>query len=149
MSLTALRRLVVGAFVALVALGLAWELWLAPLRPGGSALSLKVLPLAAALPALARGRVRAYQWWSMLVLAYLAEGLVRATSDRGPGVPLALLETVLAAFAFTAILLYVRAARRPLRASPAGPGRACAAPRLPAAPDHSGHAASRAHRASR
>lgn len=130
MSLTALRRLVVGAFVALIALGLAWELWLAPLRPGGSALSLKVLPLAAALPSLLRGRVRTYQWWSMLVLAYLAEGLVRATSDRGPAVPLALAETVLAALAFTAILLYVRATR----AAPEAPGRAPAAPRRPAAP---------------
>ncbi|MCZ7558908.1 MAG: DUF2069 domain-containing protein [Burkholderiaceae bacterium] len=130
MSLTALRRLVVGAFVALIALGPAWELWLAPLRPGGSALSLKVLPLAAALPSLLRGRVRTYQWWSMLVLAYLAEGLVRATSDRGLAVPLAFAETALAVLAFTAILLYVRATR----ASPEAPGRASAAPRPPAAP---------------
>lgn len=134
MSLAALRRLVVGAFVALIALGLGWELWLAPLRAGGSALSLKVLPLAAALPSLLRGRVRTYQWWSMLVLAYLAEGLVRATSERGPAVPLALAETVLAALAFTAILLYVRARRRAARASPEAPGRASAAPRPPAAP---------------
>ena len=54
MSLPALRRLVVGSFIALIALGLAWELWLAPLRPSGWALSLKVVPLAlpftAALP---------------------------------------------------------------------------------------------------
>ncbi len=77
MLLAALRRLVVASFVALIALGLAWEFWLAPLRPGGSALSLKVLPLVFALPSMVRGRVRTYQWWSMLVLAYLAEGLVR------------------------------------------------------------------------
>lgn len=141
MLLAALRRLVVGSFIALIVLGLAWELWLAPLRPGGWALSLKVVPLALALPSLARNRVRAYQWWSMLVLAYLAEGLVRATSDRGPSVPLAIVEVGLAALAFTGILLYVREARRPAReaASPAAPdpaaGPALSAPRSPAAPD--------------
>ncbi|HMM52709.1 MAG TPA: DUF2069 domain-containing protein [Burkholderiaceae bacterium] len=135
MSLSTLRRIVAGAFVALILLGLAWELWLAPLRPGGSALSLKVLPLAAALPWLQRGRVRTYQWWSMLVLGYFAEGLVRATSERGPAVLLASVETALAVLAFTAILLYVRAARRPMHAVPAAPDRASAAPRSPAAPD--------------
>ena len=120
MSLPALRRLVVGSFIALIVLGLVWEIGLAPLRPGGWALSLKVLPLALAVPSLMRGRLRAYQWWSMLVLVYLAEGLVRAASDRGPSVPLALLETGLAALAFIGILLYVREARRAAR-PPASP----------------------------
>ena len=132
MSLPALRRLVVGSFVALIALGLAWELWLAPLRPGGWALSLKVVPLALALPSLMRGRVRTFQWWSMLVLVYLAEGLVRASSDRGPSVALAIVETGLATLAFTGILLYVRAARKPPRASPAAPDRAPADRHSPA-----------------
>jgi len=108
-----LRRTVVGAFLAMIVLGLLWELWLAPLRPGGSMLALKVLPLAAALPALHRGAIRAYQWWSMGVLAYLCEGAVRAMSDPGLSARLAALETVLAATAFLAILGYVRAARRP------------------------------------
>lgn len=121
MSLPALRRLVVGSFIALIVLGLAWETWLAPLRPGGWTLALKVLPLALAVPSLMRGRLRAYQWWSMLVLVYLAEGLVRAASDRGPSVPLALLETGLAALAFIGILLYVREARRAARASASPP----------------------------
>jgi hypothetical protein len=38
----------VGSLVGLIVLGLAWELWLAPLRPGGSLLALKVLPLVRA-----------------------------------------------------------------------------------------------------
>lgn len=135
MLLAALRRLVVGAFVALIVLGLAWELWVAPLRPGGSALSLKVLPLVFALPPLLRGHVRTYQWWSMFVLAYLAEGLVRATSDRGPSVPLAIVETGLAALAFTAILLFVREARRSGRAVPEAHGPSPADRRSPAAKD--------------
>ena len=133
MLLAALRRLVVTSFIALIALGLAWEFWLAPLRPGGSALSLKVLPLVFALPPLLRGHVRTYQWWSMLVLAYLAEGLVRATSDRGPSVPLAIVEVGLATVAFTGILLYVREVRRSARASPEAPAPGSVAPQTTAA----------------
>lgn len=111
MSSDLLRRLVLACFVSLIVLGLAWELWLAPLRPGAWLLSLKVLPLVVAVPAIARGQVRAFQWWSMGVLLYLTEGLVRATSDTGPSVPLAVIETVLAIVAFLAILGYVRSKR--------------------------------------
>jgi len=108
-----LRRITTACFVALIALGVAWETWLAPLRPGAWLLALKVLPLVVALPAIAQGRVRAYQWWSMAILLYLTEGLVRAASDVGPSVRLAVAETLLAAAAFAAILAYVRARRRP------------------------------------
>ncbi len=106
------RTIVVLCVGALVVLGIGWELWLAPVRPGGSLLVLKVVPLALALPGLIAGRLRTYQWWSMLVLLYLAEGLVRATSDRGPSVPLAMVEAALSAVAFVAILAHVRAAQR-------------------------------------
>lgn len=116
--MSALRRLVTALFTALILLGLAWELWLAPLRPGAWLLALKVVPLALALPAIARGAVRAYQWWSMLMLAYLAEGLVRATSDPGPSAALAAIETALAAAAFGAILLYVYRLRKERAGSP-------------------------------
>src|SRR5262245_48105140 len=54
-----------GAFVvlaALTALCLAWEWRIAPLRPGGSALVLKTLPLAAALPGVFRRRLYTFQW---------------------------------------------------------------------------------------
>ena len=107
-----LRWTVVACFAALVLLGLAWELWLAPLRPGGSLLALKVLPLCAALSPLARGQVRAFQWWSMLILLYLMEGIVRGTSDRGLSMQLAWIETALAGAAFGATLLYMRTLRR-------------------------------------
>lgn len=121
MSLAVLRRLVVACFVALIALGIAWELWLAPLRPGAWLLALKVVPLAVALPAVFAGRTRAYQWWSMLILGYLAEGLVRASSDRGHSAALAAVETLLAAVAFMAILLYVRETRTRPHPAPNGP----------------------------
>lgn len=100
--------------VALMALlALAWELWLAPLRPGGSMLALKALPLLAALPGLLRGRLKTFQWWSLLLMVYLTEGLVRATSDIGLSARLAALETLLAALAFGGVLAYTRAHKRP------------------------------------
>jgi uncharacterized membrane protein len=106
------RRLAVACVAALAALSVAWELWLAPLRPGGSLLALKALPLAVALPAIARGRVRVYQWWSMLMLVYVAEGAVRALSDPGThGRMLGVLALVLSLAAWFAIVAHVRAVR--------------------------------------
>ncbi|MBZ4241616.1 DUF2069 domain-containing protein, partial [Mycobacterium tuberculosis] len=57
-----------ACLVALIALSLAWELWLAPLRPGGSALMLKAIPLALALPGVWRRNIYTMQWASMLIL---------------------------------------------------------------------------------
>jgi uncharacterized membrane protein len=104
----------VASLIALIFLGLAWELWLAPLRPGGSLLALKVLPLLVPLFGLLRGKIYTYQWTSMLVLAYFAEGAVRAWSDRGLSAQLALVEIVLAVICFIACILYVRRAQRHL-----------------------------------
>jgi uncharacterized membrane protein len=102
----------VSSLIALIFLGLAWELALAPLRPGGSLLALKILPLLAPLFGILRGRVYTYQWTSMLVLAYLAEGAVRAWSDRGLSAQLALAEAIIALTGFCACIVYVRCARR-------------------------------------
>jgi len=106
------RRIVVAAVAALVLLALAWELWLAPLKPGGSLMALKALPLIAVLPALVRGHVRAFQWWSMLILVYLCEGIVRGLSDPdATSRLLGWIETALAGIAWFAILATVKAAR--------------------------------------
>jgi uncharacterized membrane protein len=93
---------------ALCALCIAWEIWLAPLRPGAWLLSLKAVPLLLALPGLWRGHLRTFQWWSMLILAYLAEGLVRGASDPGPSALLGWIEAALSAVVFVLILLYCR-----------------------------------------
>ena len=82
--MTTSQRVVLATVGALIGLGLSWELWVAPLRPGGSMLALKVLPLIVCVPGLAAGRVRMYQWWSMGVLLYLCEGLVRAAANGQP-----------------------------------------------------------------
>ncbi|MGH8820498.1 MAG: DUF2069 domain-containing protein [Rhodoferax sp.] len=102
------RWLAVGSLVGLIVLGLAWELFLAPIRPGGSWLALKVLPLCIPLAGLLKHRMYTYRWVSLLVWVYFTEGVVRATSDRGLSARLALVEVVLCLLLFTACALHVR-----------------------------------------
>jgi uncharacterized membrane protein len=96
----------VASVLALIALGLAWELWLAP--TGRGTLALKVLPLALPVAGLLKMRLYTYRWVSLLAWLYFAEGIVRATSDRGRNVPLAATEALLALMLFTACALHVR-----------------------------------------
>lgn len=118
------RWLAVGSVVALIALALAWELYLAPLRPGGSWLALKALPLCIPLAGLLKNRLYTYRWVSLVVWLYFIEGVVRAWSDKAPGNFLALLEVVLCMTLFVACALHVR-----LRLGPRG------APKYPAPPE--------------
>jgi len=97
-----------ASLIALVALCLAWELRLAPLRPGGSMLALKALPLLLPLFGILRGRRYTYQWAAMMILLYLTEGVVRSATDSGPMQLLAGLETLLAVIFFTSAVLYAR-----------------------------------------
>lgn len=99
--------------IALIFLGVAWELFLAPLKPGGSWLVLKVLPLMAALFGILRGKRYTYQWSTMLIWLYVAEGATRAFTDPGLAAKLAWIEAVLGVAYFAAAVLYVRSGRRP------------------------------------
>ena len=105
---TATRVLAVGSLLGLIVLGLAWELVLAPLRPGGSWLALKVLPLCIPLAGLLKNRMYTYRWVSLLVWVYFTEGAVRAYSDRPPGNYLAMAEVFLCLTLFVACALHVR-----------------------------------------
>ena len=111
------RQLAVGSLLGLIALGLAWELWLAPVRPGGSLLALKVLPLCLPLIGLLKNRMYTYRWVSLLVWLYFTEGVVRAWSDPAPGNWLAGLEIVLCLLLFTACALHVRLRQRAAKAA--------------------------------
>ncbi|MFL9905927.1 DUF2069 domain-containing protein [Paraburkholderia sp. RL17-337-BIB-A] len=108
-----------AALLALIVLSVAWEWWLAPLRPGGSALVLKAVPLLLALPGVWRHRLYTLQWASMLILLYFAEGIVRGWSDRGLSARLGWLEAALSVVFFVCTLAYVapfkRAAKRAAR----------------------------------
>jgi uncharacterized membrane protein len=100
------RALAVGSLLALIVLGLAWELWLAP--TGRGTLALKVLPLAFPLAGLLKNRLYTYRWVSLLVWLYFTEGVVRSTSDRGVAAALAGAEVVLSLVLFAACAAHVR-----------------------------------------
>ncbi|MDQ7990362.1 MAG: DUF2069 domain-containing protein [Candidatus Dactylopiibacterium sp.] len=103
-----LRVCTCAALLALIALCLASELWLAPLRPGGSWLVLKVLPLLAALPGVLAPRRYTYQWLSLAIWLYVAWGAVNASSGTGAAVALGALEALLASALFVACALFAR-----------------------------------------
>jgi len=88
-------------------LSLAWELWLAPIRPGGSPVlaALKAIPLCFPLLGFLRMRMYTYRWVSLLVWPYFLEGVVRAT---GPALLPALAQVLLSLVLFVACALHVR-----------------------------------------
>ena len=100
------RALAVASLLALIALGVAWELWLAP--TGRGTLALKVLPLAFCVAGVLKYRMSTYRWLGLLVWLYAAEGAVRATSDRGGGVPYAIAEVLLSVLLFAACAAHIR-----------------------------------------
>ena len=100
--------LAVASLIALIFLCLAWELFLAPLKPGGSWLVLKVLPLMAPLFGVLRGRRYTFRWSTLLVWPYFAEGVVRAYTERGMSAMLAGVEIVLTLVYFAAAVAWLR-----------------------------------------
>ena len=105
------KTLYLGAclsLLALIFLSLAWELWLAPLRPGGSWLALKALPLLLPLRGVLGGRRYTYQWASMLILAYFCEGAMRAFDESGRAAALASAEIALTLVFFFCAVYYAR-----------------------------------------
>ena len=102
------RWLAVGSVLALIALSLACELYLAPLRPGGSWLVLKALPLCIPLAGLLKNRMYTYRWVSLVVWLYFIEGVVRGWGDKPPGNYLAMAEIALCLTLFVACTAHVR-----------------------------------------
>ena len=102
------RTLAVGSLIGLILLSLLWELWLAPLRPGGSWLVLKSLPLFLPLAGLLKNRMYTYRWVSLVVWLYFMEGVIRAYGDPWPSNAYAGLEIALCLVLFTACALHVR-----------------------------------------
>jgi len=131
-----------GCLAALIVLSVAWEVWLAPLRPGGSALMLKAVPLALMLPGVWRRRLYTLQWASMLILLYLAEGVVRGMTDRGLSARLGWVECVLALGFFVATIAYVAPFKRAAKLAARQIGTASGAARAEPA-DNEAHAARR------
>ena len=107
----ALRLGAGGSLVALIMLCLAWEAWLAPLKPQGSMLILKALPLLLPLFGILKGKRYTYQWASMFILIYLTEGAVRAWADQGVSARLAQIEVILTIIFFICTIFYERLTR--------------------------------------
>ena len=103
-----IRWTAAASLFGLIALGVAWEMVLAPVRPGGSLLALKVLPLVLPLAGVMKNRMYTYRWLSLLVWLYFTEGAVRAWSDKPPSNYLAMIEAFLCLVLFTACALHVR-----------------------------------------
>jgi len=102
------RLLAVLSLTGLIVLGLVWELWLAPLRPGGTLLALKVVPLCIPLAGLLKNRMYTYRWVSLFIWLYFTEGVVRAWGDAAPSCYFAFAEVVLCVVLFMACALHVR-----------------------------------------
>jgi len=102
----ATRALALATLAALIGLGLAWKLWLAP--TGSGTLAIKVLPLLPALAGVWRHRMYTYRWLSLLVWLYFTEGVVRATTETGVSAALAAAEIVLSLLLFALCALHVR-----------------------------------------
>lgn len=100
------RSIAVASVAALVVLGLAWELWLAP--TGSGWLALKVAPLLLPLRGLLRNRLYTYRWVTLFVWPYFVEGVVRAATEAGAGRALALIEVALTLSLFAACAVHVR-----------------------------------------
>jgi uncharacterized membrane protein len=111
MNARQLRCAASACLLALLVLCLAWELWLAPLRAGGSLVALKALPLAFPLRGILEGRRYTYQWSSLLILAYFTEGVTRSVAERGLSQACAAAELALSVVFFAAVVAYSRMTR--------------------------------------
>lgn len=103
--------LAVVSLVCLIANSLAWELWLAPIRLGGSWLALKALPLCLPLAGVLKRKVYTYQWACLLVLAYIAEAVMRLFDASAVSRACAAVSLLAGLVFFIACLLFVRQAR--------------------------------------
>ena len=103
------------AWIGLIVWCLAWEAWLAPLRPGGSWLVLKLVPLLFTLRGVLRGEPDALQWSLLIVLLYLAEATVRLF-EPAPVRWMAFTELALVLAFFVAAIVFLRPYKRAARA---------------------------------
>jgi uncharacterized membrane protein len=100
-----------SSLIALILLCLAWETVLAPLKPGGSLLILKAVPLLLPLFGILHGKRYTFQWACMFILLYFTEGVVRAWSDSGLSAQLAMVEVALTVVFFFCTIYYARHTR--------------------------------------
>ena len=101
----------ISFLLALLAVCIAWELFLAPLRPGGSWLVLKAVPRLFPLRGVLHGRRYTFKWSTLFIWIYVAEGSMRTYTDQGWSAALAATELILALGYYGAAVAYIRATR--------------------------------------
>jgi uncharacterized membrane protein len=101
--------------LAMAVLMVAWEAWIAPIRPGGSWLLLKALPPLFLLPRIWRGNVYTFKWAPLVMMLYFTEGVVRAWSEAGASRLMASLEIVLAVAFIACCWKFIKATGHPSR----------------------------------
>lgn len=100
--------LAAGSLIALILLCLLWELYIAPLRVGGSLLALKALPLLLPLTGVLTQRVYSYQWAILLILFYFSEGVMRLFDQTLASQICAAFEMVFALIFFLCSIIFIR-----------------------------------------
>jgi uncharacterized membrane protein len=112
-----MKKLPFVLLLALIALCVLWETYLAPLRSSASGvpstvwLAFKVVPLALAVRGFANDRLYTYKWMSLAVWLYFIEGTVRGWSDKGLSSQLAWGEAALSVLLFIALVVRIRQIR--------------------------------------
>ena len=103
----------IASLIWLIGWLVAWEIFVAPLHPGGSLLALKALPLLLPLRGVIKRDLYTLQWSSMVILVYFAEGVVRAWADTSEASrAMALGEIVLVVVYYACALLFLHPYKR-------------------------------------
>lgn len=98
----------IASLIWLIGWLVAWEIFVAPLHPGGSLLALKALPLLLPLRGVIKRDLYTLQWSSMVILIYFAEGVVRAWADTSEASrAMAIGEIVLVVVYYACALLFL------------------------------------------
>ena len=95
--------------ITMIIFGISWEIWINPIRPGGSMLWAKVIPLVLTLPGLYKSNVYSFQCLSLLVWLYVCEALVRIYSNQTIEILLSILWLAMSLTLFIIIWRGIRA----------------------------------------
>ncbi len=85
---------------------------LVPASPGYAMALVKIVVLGFLVKRVHDRNVYTMQWSSMFILLFLAEGLVRATSDPPPSAALGTLEACASTVYFVAVLAFLRPVKK-------------------------------------
>jgi len=109
------QKLAFVSAVLLCLLCIGWEWVLSPLRPHGSWMALKFIPLGLMLPGLYQGKNYHSQATSMIILLYFLEGFTRLF-ESGLNWMLASIEILLSSMIFYGVLMYLAPLKKAAKA---------------------------------